>query len=114
MLTPTQVKDKPQVTWEAEEGAYYTLVMVDADTPSRKIAKSFFGRIAKVIKRQYREIRHWTVMNIPGASVQDGEEVAEYLGAVPLQDTGFHRYVLLVYQQKYGKVQNREPYIDNR
>lgn len=27
-LTPTQVKDKPQVTWDAEKGVYYTLMMV--------------------------------------------------------------------------------------
>lgn len=26
-LTPTQVKDKPQVQWDAEAGAYYTLCM---------------------------------------------------------------------------------------
>lgn len=25
-LTPTQVKDKPKVTWQAEKGAYYSLV----------------------------------------------------------------------------------------
>lgn len=26
-LTPTQVKDQPKVEWEAEDGAFYTLLM---------------------------------------------------------------------------------------
>lgn len=26
-LTPTQVKDQPKVEWEAEAGAYYTLIL---------------------------------------------------------------------------------------
>lgn len=35
-LTPTQVKKTPWVTWEAEENAFYTLIMVDPDAPSRE------------------------------------------------------------------------------
>lgn len=27
VLTPTQVKDQPQVKWEAKKGAFYTLLM---------------------------------------------------------------------------------------
>jgi hypothetical protein len=26
-LTPTQVKDEPKIEWEAEEGAFYTLLL---------------------------------------------------------------------------------------
>lgn len=26
-LTPTQVKDEPQVEWKSEEGSFYTLLM---------------------------------------------------------------------------------------
>lgn len=26
-LTPTQVKDQPEVEWEAEDGSYYTLLL---------------------------------------------------------------------------------------
>lgn len=48
-LAPTQTKDTPTVTWEAEKGAYYTLIKVDPDAPSRA-------------KPTYREIRHWLVM----------------------------------------------------
>lgn len=31
VLTPTQVKDQPTVSWEAEDGAFYTLCMTDPD-----------------------------------------------------------------------------------
>lgn len=35
-LTPTQVKKAPWLTWEAEEDAFYTLMMFDPDSPSRE------------------------------------------------------------------------------
>lgn len=53
VLTPTQTKEKPQVMWPAERGVYYTLVKTDPDVPSRE-------------NPSLREIRHWTVINIPG------------------------------------------------
>lgn len=34
-LTPRDVKDQPQVTWDANPDKYYTLSMVDPDAPSR-------------------------------------------------------------------------------
>lgn len=113
-LTPTLVKDKPQVTWDADASAYYTLLMVDPDIPSRSVAKSVFGRIEKAFNKQYREMRHWTVMNIPGDSIENGEEIAEYIGAAPLQRTGFHRFVFLVYRQPNGIILHREPHTRNR
>lgn len=44
-LTPTQVKDTPEVTWEADDNSLYTLLMVDPDAPSRllRIAKPCIG-----------------------------------------------------------------------
>lgn len=35
-LTPTQVKDKPNVKWAAKDEIYYTLAMIDPDAPSRE------------------------------------------------------------------------------
>lgn len=34
-LTPTQVKDQPDVTWEAEDGAFYTLLMTSNVTQAQ-------------------------------------------------------------------------------
>lgn len=89
-LTPTQVKDQPEVTWEAEAGALYTLLMVDPDAPSRQ-------------EPTYREILHWLVINVPGNKVADGQVVAEYIGSGPPEGSGLHRYVFLVFKQE-GKI----------
>ncbi|XP_036324301.1 protein D3-like [Rhagoletis pomonella] len=85
-LTPTQVKDEPTVTWEADNDALYTLLMIDPDAPSR-------------VEPTYREILHWFVVNIPGNKVAEGQIVAEYIGSGPPEGTGLHRYVFLVFKQ---------------
>lgn len=96
VLTPSQVKDEPKVTWEAEKGAYYTLVMIDPDAPSRT-------------DYSLREILHWLVMNIPESNVESGDEVVEFIGTGAPKDTGLHRYIFLVFKQPNGKIQHNEP-----
>ncbi|XP_041370675.1 protein D2-like, partial [Gigantopelta aegis] len=91
-MTPTEVKDPPEVTFEAEAGSHYTLVMSGKyiDAPSRKDPK--FG-----------EWLHWCVVNIPGNNIGQGENIAEYVGAGPPWGTGPHRYVFLVFKQNGKK-----------
>ncbi|XP_019629565.1 PREDICTED: protein D3-like [Branchiostoma belcheri] len=86
VLTPTQVKSPPQVTWPVEDGALYTLVMTDPDAPSRA-------------NPRLREFHHWLVGNIPGNEIQDGETLSQYIGSAPPRGRGLHRYVFLVYKQ---------------
>ncbi|XP_062562284.1 protein D3-like [Armigeres subalbatus] len=100
-LTPTQVKEQPTVSWDAEPGALYTLVLTDPDAPSRE-------------KPKMREWKHWVVVNVPESDVAAGETVAEYIGSAPPQNSGLHRYVFLVYKQTDGKVQFDEPKLSNR
>ena len=83
VITPTQAQSKPVVGWEAEKGAYYTLVLTDPDAPSRAEPK-------------LREWVHWVRVNIPGDNLPcDGEDGGEdlkiYVGAGPPADTGLHR-----------------------
>lgn len=85
-LTPTEVKDLPEVKWKAEPNIYYTLVMVDPDAPSR-------------LEPKFREVNHWLVVNILGSNVSSGETITGYLGSGPPKGTGLHRYVYLVYKQ---------------
>lgn len=96
-LTPTQVKDMPILKWDADEMAFYSLLMFDPDAPTR---------IIPVL----REVRHWAVVNIPGNAVESGETVAEYIGCGPPKYTGRHRYVFLIYKQPDGKIDNKEPF----
>ncbi|XP_037084450.1 protein D3-like [Pollicipes pollicipes] len=89
-LTPTQVKDEPQLSWETEPDALYTVVLTDPDAPSRQQPK-------------FREWRHWLVVNVPAQDVARGDAVSAYVGSGPPQGTGLHRYVFLVYKQP-GKI----------
>ena len=59
ILTPTLVQHQPEVSWEADKGSFYTLIMTDPDAPSRKDPK-------------FREWHHWLVVNIPGNNVLEG------------------------------------------
>lgn len=95
-LTPTQVKDKPQLSWEAEKGAYYTLLMIDPDAPSRK-------------DRSMGEILHWLVMNIPESAVEHGDEITEFIGSGAPKDSGLHRYIFLIFKQPNGQIDHNEP-----
>lgn len=100
-MTPTQAKDKPDVVWPAEDGAYYTLMKIDPDAPSRE-------------NPGFRSISHWIVINIPGSMVKDGDEVIEYIGAGPPLGMGLHRYVYLIYKQPNGKIQYDEPWLTKK
>ncbi|XP_055849017.1 protein D1-like [Episyrphus balteatus] len=81
-LTPTQVKNQPTVHWDAEENALYTLLMTDPDA-----------------SEQFREVRHWLVVNIPGNKVSEGQSVVDYVGSGPPLGSGKHRYIFLVFKQ---------------
>ncbi|KAL4712366.1 hypothetical protein ACJJTC_001527 [Scirpophaga incertulas] len=98
-LTPTQVKDVPTVTWDAQADKFYTVAMTDPDAPSRTEPK-------------FREWHHWLVSNVPGSNIAGGETLSAYVGSGPPPDTGLHRYVFLVYQQP-GKLNFDEPRLTN-
>lgn len=100
-LTPTQVNTQPQVTWDAEKGTYYTLIMVDPDAPSRA-------------NHPFREVRHWLVMNILESAVENGDQVSEYRGSGPPKGTGLHRYIFLVFKQPNGLIVHDEPHTSNK
>uniref|UniRef100_A0AC34FPH2 Uncharacterized protein n=1 Tax=Panagrolaimus sp. ES5 TaxID=591445 RepID=A0AC34FPH2_9BILA len=87
ILTPSEVKNKPiELQWPTRPGSMYTVAMIDPDAPSRS-------------NPSRREYLHWLVVNIPGTNVWQGNELVEYIGAGPPQDSGLHRYVFLVYLQ---------------
>ncbi|XP_017477656.1 PREDICTED: protein D3-like [Rhagoletis zephyria] len=92
-LTPTQVKDKPTtVSWPAEDGAFYTLLFLCPDAPSRT-------------DRRCADTWHWLVVNIPGSNIAEGHTVADYIGAAPGDGAGFNRYIYAVFKQQ-GKAED--------
>ncbi|XP_055524339.1 protein D3-like isoform X2 [Wyeomyia smithii] len=77
-LTPSEVRNEPKVEWCADPTTFYTLVMIDADSPSRTEPIN-------------REFAHWLIGNIPGKHVEQGEILFEYMPIFPRSGTGFHR-----------------------
>lgn len=100
-LAPTSVKDKPSVRWPTEHEALYTLLFIDPDAPSR-------------VEPRLREILHWFIANIPGTDIEAGDTYAEYIGSGPPEDSGLHRYVLLVFKQPTGRIDYDRPKASNR
>lgn len=89
-LKPAQVANEPKVFWKAEQGKFYTLLMTDPDDPSRE-------------KPTNREWQHWLLGNIPGSDIAKGQVLTEYVGSAPNENTGLHRYVILLFKQP-GKI----------
>jgi hypothetical protein len=90
-MTPTQVKAQPEVGWQADPSKFYLLCMTDPDNvpvEQRDTPNS--------------QWHHWLVGNIPGADIQKGDILSEYIGSGPPEGTGPHRYCFLVYEQ-HGK-----------
>lgn len=90
-LTPTQVKDKPVVEWEADADSFYTLLIINPDIPSRA-------------DPYQRELNHWLVGNIPGNQMDNAEILRDYIGSGARKDTGLHRYLILLFKQP-GKLE---------
>lgn len=98
-LTPTQVKDQPEVKWPSEPNALYTIIFSDPDAPSRK-------------NPIHREFLHWLVVNIKDNDIGSGQTIAEYIGSGPPKDTSKHRYVFLVFKQS-ARLSLDQPRISN-
>ncbi|EDW80754.2 uncharacterized protein Dwil_GK11696 [Drosophila willistoni] len=90
-LTPTQVKDKPEVSWPVDEDnkSWYTLLMIDPDAPSR-------------VEPTYAQVFHWCIVNVPGNNVTAGQIVADYMSSGPPPDTDLHRYTFLIFKQAFN------------
>ena len=96
---------RPRLTWPAEPGALYTVMVIDAG-------------IQRVLPKVYL---HWMVTNIPGNSVEMGNEVMEYVTPFSLEinddfaNFGFikdrhasaHPMIFLVFKQP-GRIQVEE------
>jgi len=83
-LTPSQASQKPTVNYDCSEDSYWTLILANPD-----------GNLLE----KKKEILHWMIGNIPGSRVSDGELLCDYLPPIPIQGTGFHRFVFCLLKQ---------------
>jgi len=83
---PTLARTAPSVRYHVRGSRWYSLLLVDADFPTRKepLGRSWV---------------HWFVANIPGSAVHQGETLIEYAPPVPPKDSGAHRYVAVLCEQ---------------
>lgn len=80
------MQNQPSVEWQNEPGAFYTLLFIEPDAPSRT-------------DFSLREWQHWLIVNIPGNNVSKGTTLSEYQGSGPGKNSGLHRYVYLLFKQ---------------
>lgn len=87
-LTPRQTQSQPKhVNYPTDgTGGLFTLVAIDPDVPNRN-------------NSVYSEFLHWLVVNIPDEDVERGDVLADYLGPLPSQGGGQHRFVFQVFRQ---------------
>ncbi|KAK2885088.1 39S ribosomal protein L38, mitochondrial [Channa argus] len=83
-LTPTQAASPPQISFDAEEGSLWTILLTCPD-------EHLLDNEAEYI--------HLLVGNIPGGAVEAGEELCHYLPPFPAKGTGFHRYIYVLFKQ---------------
>ncbi|XP_055304024.1 uncharacterized protein LOC129569316 [Sitodiplosis mosellana] len=97
VLKTSEVQGVPKITWDAEDSCYYALVFYNPDALTRA-------------EPTHREFRDWLVLNIPGNNVEKGDEVEEYIPAVPAKE-GLRRYIYLVFKQSNGTIKYDKPYL---
>ncbi|KAK2837452.1 hypothetical protein Q5P01_014664 [Channa striata] len=95
------LQEKISKTWKApkicfpgaQKNTQYVLVMVDPDAPSRANPTSAFWR-------------HWVVVDIQGNELKNGEaqgtSLDEYRPPTPPQNSGYHRYQFMLFEQPSG------------
>eukprot|EP01132_Coremiostelium_polycephalum_P002209 gene2209-2724_t len=86
VLTPTQVQNQPEFTYEANSNEFYTIIFTDPDAPTR----------SNPIRGEWR---HMVITNIPGNKVSEGDVMAKYVGSGPPENSGLHRYVFILCKQ---------------
>uniref|UniRef100_A0A8C5KAD4 Large ribosomal subunit protein mL38 n=1 Tax=Jaculus jaculus TaxID=51337 RepID=A0A8C5KAD4_JACJA len=83
-VTPTEAAQAPEVTYEADKGTMWTLLLTNLD-----------GHLLE----PDAEYVHWLITNIPGNRVSEGQETCPYLPPFPAHGSGFHRFAFLLFKQ---------------
>ncbi|XP_043693973.1 protein MOTHER of FT and TFL1-like [Telopea speciosissima] len=94
-IKPSTTINPPKVLISGPFHELFTLVMTDPDAPSPS-------------EPNMRELVHWIVVNIPGGTNPTrGKEILSY--ANPRPHLGIHRFIFVLYKQKYEVNDVEEP-----
>ncbi|XP_035414827.1 39S ribosomal protein L38, mitochondrial isoform X1 [Cygnus atratus] len=85
MVTPTEASNPPEVSYEADKGSLWTLLLTNPDGHLRETDAEYL---------------HWLVTNIPGNDIKAGKEICHYLPPFPAMGTGYHRFIFLLFKQE--------------
>jgi len=94
----SQVKEQPAISISSSKptssAATYTFMMIDPDAPTPDDPKFGYWR-------------HWVVASIPSSSADDitakGKTLTQYLAPGPKDESGPHRYLFLLFEEKAGE-----------
>ncbi|NXF12165.1 RM38 protein, partial [Smithornis capensis] len=85
MVTPSEASSPPTVSYEADKGSLWTLLLTNPDGHLRDADSEYL---------------HWLVTNIPGNDIKSGKEICHYLPPFPAMGTGYHRFIFLLFKQE--------------
>ncbi|XP_027547585.1 39S ribosomal protein L38, mitochondrial isoform X2 [Neopelma chrysocephalum] len=86
MVTPSEASSPPAVSYEADKGSLWTLLLTNPDGHLRDADSEYL---------------HWLVTNIPGNDIKSGKEICHYLPPFPAKGTGYHRFIFLLFKQDH-------------
>lgn len=93
-------KEPVDLSLKTREDHFYTVLMVDLDSPSRE-------------QPTLRCYRNWLVINVPSdMNTDQGTLISTYLGPRPSRTSGTHRIVFLAYSQGPQKLGPNLPVVD--
>ncbi|KAM6297545.1 large ribosomal subunit protein mL38 [Aegotheles albertisi] len=84
IVTPSEASSPPAVSYEADKGSLWTLLLTNPDGHLREADSEYL---------------HWLVTNIPGNDIKLGQEICHYLPPFPAMGTGYHRFIFLLFKQ---------------
>ncbi|XP_072339112.1 large ribosomal subunit protein mL38 isoform X1 [Scyliorhinus torazame] len=84
VVTPSEALNLPRVSFEAEEGSLWTLLLTNPDGHLRDNESEYV---------------HWLVGNIPGNAISEGEDICHYFPPFPAKGTGYHRCIFIIFKQ---------------
>ncbi|GAB5581327.1 39S ribosomal protein L38 [Prionailurus iriomotensis] len=94
-ITPTEAAQAPEVTYEADKGSIWTLLLTNLDGHLLEPDAEYIHWLVGLLSSASEPL----LTNIPGNRVAEGQETCPYLPPFPARGSGFHRFAFLLFKQ---------------